>query len=103
LKIYLRKIKPDGLILFHVSNRYMDVEGLVSAVASDAGLEGLARYDDNDGYTGKTGSDYVLVARHRDDFGDLYYDENWTVMEKPAEIQPWTDDYSNLLTIIRWR
>ena len=29
LHIYLSKLKPDGLLLFHVSNRYLDVEKLV--------------------------------------------------------------------------
>ena len=81
----------------------MDVESLVSAVAVDAGLEGLVRYDYNEGPAGKTSSDYVVVARHSEDFGQLKDDENWTPMEKPERIQPWTDDYSNMLAIVRWR
>jgi SAM-dependent methyltransferase len=102
VQTYLKKLKSDGLILFHVSNRYMDVEGLVCAVSLDAGLHGLVRYDDNEEDTGKTSSDYVVAARHTEDFGELNDDENWTVMEKPAGIQPWTDDYSNMRTVIRW-
>src|SRR5205814_2568173 len=53
VQLYLKKLKPDGLILFHVSNRYMDVEGLVSAVILDARLEGLVRYDDNEEQIGR--------------------------------------------------
>ncbi len=103
VQMYLRKLKPDGLILFHVSNRYMDVEGLASAVAQDAGLEGLVRYDDDEEPTGKTSSDFVVAARHKEDFGDLNDDENWSEIEKPAGIQPWTDDYSNMMAIVRWK
>jgi SAM-dependent methyltransferase len=102
VQMYLKKLKPNGLILFHVSNRYMDVESLVSAVSLDVGLHGLVRYDDNEEPTGKTSSDYVVVARHTDDFGDLNSDENWTEVEKPKTIQPWTDDYSNMMSIVRW-
>src|SRR5207253_7878795 len=71
VRMYLHKLKPDGLILFHVSNRYMDVESLASAVTLDAGLKGLVRYDDNEEPTGKTSSDYVVAARNSDAFGKL--------------------------------
>jgi hypothetical protein len=102
VQLYLTKLKDDGLILFHVSNRYMDVQGLVSAVTLDAGLEGLIRYDYSEQETGKSGSDYVVAARQREHFGDLNLDLNWTPVEKPAGIRPWTDDYSNMMTILRW-
>jgi SAM-dependent methyltransferase len=103
VRMYLTKLKPDGLILFHVSNRYMDVESLATAVALDAGLQGRVRYDDDEEAPGKATSDYVVVARHSEDFGELNEDENWTTIEKPNGIQPWTDDYSNMLAIVRWR
>jgi hypothetical protein len=103
VQIYLKKLKPNGLILFHVSNRYMDVESLASAVLIDAGMQGMVRYDDDEEPTGKTSSDYVVAARHMEDFGKLVDDENWTEVEKPKGIQPWTDDYSNMLSIVRWK
>jgi hypothetical protein len=101
--MYLKKLKPNGMILFHVSNRYMDVESLVAAVTLDSSLEALVRYDDNEEPTGKTSSDYVVAAREADHFGELVDDENWTKLDKPSKIQPWTDDYSNMLAILRWR
>ena len=103
VQMYLTKLKPDGLILFHVSNRYMDVESLASAVLLDGGLKGLVRYDDDEEPTGKASSDYVVAARNSEDFGLLNDDENWTAVEKPAGIQPWTDDYSNMMAIVRWK
>ena len=103
VQIYLQKLKPNGLILFHVSNRYMNVEGLVSALILDASLQGLVRYDDDEEPTGKTSSDYVIAARHREDIETLEQKDGWTPVEKPSNIQPWTDDYSNMLSIIRWR
>ena len=73
------------------------------AVLIDAGLQGMVRYDDDEEPTGKTSSDYVVAARHMEDFGKLVDDGNWTEVEKPKGIQPWTDDYSNMLTIVRWK
>ena len=81
----------------------MDVESLVSAVLLDAGLEGLVRYDDDEEPTGKSSSDYVVAARNSAALGALEDDTNWSAVEKPAGIQPWTDDYSNMLTIVKWR
>jgi SAM-dependent methyltransferase len=101
VQLYLKKLKPDGLILFHVSNRYMNVEGLVSAVITDASLEGLVRHDLDEEPAGKLSSDYVVAARRPEDLGSLEHDENWTHVEKPSGIQPWTDDYSNMLKIVR--
>jgi len=86
-----------------VSNRYMDVEGLVSALIEDASLEGLVRYDDDEEPTGKVASDYVVAARHPADLGALEHNENWSQIEKNPSIQAWTDDYSNMLKIVRWR
>jgi SAM-dependent methyltransferase len=103
VQMYLRKLKPNGMILFHVSNRYMNVEGLVSTLVVDASLESLARYDDDEEAPGKTSSDYIVAARRPESLGSLEQNENWTRVEKPDGIQPWTDDYSNMLQIVRWR
>src|SRR5947208_10705342 len=77
VQMYLTKLKPNGMLLFHVSNRYMDVEGLVAALIVDAKLEGLVRYDDDEEPTGKTTSDYVIAARHPEDIGAIEHNENW--------------------------
>src|SRR5205814_505883 len=92
VQMYLTKLKPNGMLLFHVSNRYMDVEGLAAALIVDAKLEGLVRYDDDEEPTGKTSSDYVIAARHPQDMDALEHNENWEHVQKPKTIQPWTDD-----------
>src|ERR1043166_1515032 len=78
VQLYLKKLKPNGVIMFHVSNRYMNVEGLVAALIVDASLEGLVRYDDDEEPKGKTSSDYVVAARHPGDLGSLENDTNWS-------------------------
>jgi spermidine synthase len=102
IRTYLAKLKPDGLLLFHVSNRYMDVESLVAAVVTDAALEARVRYDQDEEPPGKSTSDYVVAARRIEDLGSLAENENWSEVANPQGIEPWTDDYSNMLTIIRW-
>jgi len=101
VQIYLRKLKPDGLMLFHVSNRYLKVEQLVASLIQDAGLVGLVRNDNDESIYGKTGSDYVVAARAIEHLNSLPDDESWYPVDADG-VAPWTDDYSNLLGIVRW-
>ena len=66
LQLYLAKLKPDGILLFHTSNRYLDVQKLVSALVADAGLIGFSRFDDAGSLRqeGKTNSSHVVAARN---------------------------------------
>src|SRR5262245_57921906 len=103
IQVYLAKLKPNGFLMFHVSNRYMDVEGLISAAVTDALLEALVRDDEERQVALKARSHYVVAAKNANALGSLEQDENWLKVEKPARIHPWTDDYSNMLEIMRWR
>jgi spermidine synthase len=103
VRMYLTKLKPNGLLMFHVSNRYMNVEGLISAVVTDASLEALVRHDYELQTELKAKSQYIVAAKNVEALGSLKHDENWSKVEKPDAVQPWTDDYSNMLEILRWR
>jgi len=102
IRMYLTKLKPNGLLLFHVSNRYMDVESLISAVVTDAHLEALARHDDGQQTELKARSHFIAAGKSPEALGRLEGDPNWMKVEKPTAIAPWTDDYSNMLAILRW-
>jgi spermidine synthase len=102
VQMYLTKLKPDGLLMFHVSNRYMDVEGLISAIVTDASLKALVRHDFELQTELKARSQYVVAARNAEALGALEHDENWSGVTRPAAIRPWTDDYSNMLEILRF-
>jgi hypothetical protein len=100
--MYLTKLKSNGLLMFHVSNRYMDVEGLISAVVTDASLEAMIRHDDNQQAPLKARSHYIVAGKNTAALGWMKHDENWLKVMKPDKISPWTDDYSNMLQILRW-
>jgi hypothetical protein len=89
--------------MFHVSNRYMDVEGLISAVVTDASLAARVRHDEADPAQLKAGSHYIVAGRTGEALGWLEEDPNWLKVTKPEKIHPWSDDYSNMLEILKWR
>ena len=103
VRMYLTKLKPNGFLMFHVSNRYMDVEGLISAVVTDASLEARVRHDEADPAQLKAGSHYIVAGRTGEALGWLEEDPNWLKVTKPEKIHPWSDDYSNMLEILKWR
>ena len=102
LSMYRRKLKPDGAILFHVSNRYLRIRELVTALAFDAGIPALYRNDDDDREPGKARSSYVILALKKETLNDLAQARNWFQVPYLASVQAWTDDYSNLFEILKW-
>jgi len=102
LEIYGKKLKPDGLILFHVSNRYLRVRELVASLAFDAKLPALYRSDDDMNEPGKSRSSYVAVALRPSALGGLAATHRWFEMPYFANVETWTDDYSNLWAILKW-
>jgi hypothetical protein len=107
LEVYMRKLRAHGVLAFHLSNRYMDLQPLVGDLAHDAGFVALAQSDKDltadEARQGKAPSTWVLVARAPDDFGPLNDDRRWQLI--PPRFKPivWTDDFSNPLAIVRWR
>jgi SAM-dependent methyltransferase len=104
LQLYLSKLAPDGILLFHVSNRFLDVERLVSSLVIDAGLVAFSRFDDAGDLRkeGKSSANHVVAARRLEDLGSIAANPTWKRVTRPSDFQLWTDDYSNLLSLIRW-
>jgi hypothetical protein len=106
LDLYLRKLGEHGLLIFNVTNRYVDLEPVLGALAVHAGLVSIScreeesSLSEEDKIQGKTGSHWIIMARHEDDLGSLRNNLAW----KPPAVgkAEWTDDYSNLLGAIRW-
>ena len=97
--IYLRHMKPDGIIAFHVSNRFLDLKPVAQQIADKNKLHASwvrDVYDD-----GSTSSDWVLLSRNPDLLKRL------EIAEASAEIVPkpewrlWTDDFNNLLQVLK--
>jgi SAM-dependent methyltransferase len=101
VRMYMQKLKPNGILLFHVSNRYLDVEKLAAAAAWEEGLLPFARHDDDEEARGKASSDWVAVVRDVNDLKTIPNGDAWQRVERPTDVVAWTDDYSNMMSIIR--
>jgi hypothetical protein len=100
---YLAHIEDGGMIVLHLSNKYMELE---SVVAAFAGAEKLATYFKDDNFPPTVPFDYkanssvAVLARKRADLGDLPQQPGWHQIEPVPKVRIWTDDYSNVLGAI---
>jgi spermidine synthase len=102
LDTYLARLAPRGLVVFHVSNRYLDLEPVVAALAKDRGLVARAGVGPRDRRTYESTSTWIALARTEADLGPLTADAYWWKPRLRADVKPWTDDYSSLLTVFDW-
>ena len=98
LGMYLAKLKPNGVALLHISNRYLDLDSVLAATAPTVpGLAGLIISDDlADGSYAQSTSTVALFARSSDILDK--YRATGTPIELDANgLRAWTDDYSDIL------
>jgi hypothetical protein len=106
LALYIRKLAPSGILAFHISNLYLQLAPTLCALAQDAGMLCLMQEEnglsESETDAGKLPSRWVVMARNRNDLGILGTDARWAPVVVPPGTQVWTDDYSNLLRLIKW-
>jgi hypothetical protein len=107
LRLYLDKLTNPGLLAFHISNRHLDLEPTVANLAADARLVALAQREvgmtrEEAGRSGRAPSHWVVLARRRDDLGALPNDPRWRDLSPRPDRRLWTDDFSNMLEVVRW-
>ncbi len=100
IEVYLARLRaPDGVLALHITNRYLDLEPVVAALAERHGLALRIVESESGQYVFE--STWALLAR-----GDvLERVPGLAEASRPvaaAPVAPWRDDYSNLFRIVRW-
>jgi hypothetical protein len=107
LRLYLTKLTPNGILVFHISNIYLDLQPVVGPLAGDAGLIGLIETDTNisDAQTknGVLASTWVVIGRSSSDLGKLAGDSRWRPLLSRPGSKVWTDDFSSVISIFKWK
>lgn len=100
MQVYLRHMKPDGVIAFHVTNRYLDLVPVVEGIAHELGLATLW-IDDDGNLQLANSSSWVLVARDPARLADPKLKEAGTEIAARRDWRVWTDDFNNLLQVLK--
>ena len=95
-RLYRKHLKPNGVLVVHVSNRFLNLAPVVKAGAENAGFQARDVSSPDDDANGVFESEYVLVTNRPGFF------ENPLLANQALPVQPtpgfrlWTDDYSNI-------
>ncbi|MXO75457.1 hypothetical protein GRI40_09545 [Altererythrobacter aerius] len=102
IKVYLRALDRDGLLLIHISNRFIDLEPALGAAARANGLSAIVRLD-RGAKSPLTESQWVAMARDPARLEALQAagDAEWDAIDTSRSRQ-WTDDYASILPDIIW-
>lgn len=99
LDVYLRHLAPDGILAFHVSNKFLVLPPVVGALAKARGLRARS-VGDRDPATGAAISEWVLLSR---DPASLAHPRIASAStEAPARGPAWTDDFATPLLALKW-
>jgi spermidine synthase len=104
-RLYLSKLRPGGLIAFHISNRYFNLEPLIGGLARSLHLTGLYEPHTPSAAARNAGavlSQWVVVTRSRQQLEPLLRTGKWRPLDESSSEPVWTDQYSNILGVIRW-
>jgi len=100
LALYRSRLKPGGLLAYHVSNRYLDLVPVVARLAQESGLQIRRLATPGNGTNRDAATEVLVIAAPGTSLDGLAAD-GWDV--PPPGPLLWTDDRSDVVGVIRWR
>lgn len=98
--LYRKHLKSDGVLVVHITNTYLNLYPIVQKLAAKHGWTAIRIFRREDGL--QDINDYALLS---DDETLVTRFQEWAVDTPPSpplqQIPLWTDQYSNLLQILR--
>jgi len=111
MQLYLQKIKKDGIIAINISNRFINLEPVLKALAQELQLVGYSRIDRSitaeEKSRGKTASQWIILAANQESLGKFSSDSGWqNIQNKSIVINSnaplWTDNFSGIWQVMRF-
>ena len=105
MAIYVRHIKPDGVIVFQATNRFIDLLPVVKRLAAEFGLEAVNVSDSPDDADGPeywySSTDQIIVTRNKRLLAWPRLAEAAEEIDDRPELPIFTDAHHNLLRILK--
>jgi hypothetical protein len=95
-EVYFDRLHAGGLLLIHLSNRYLDLSAEVEALAAELGKDAIYIHSDPDMAQRTEPADWEIVAANRDGLAAL---RAYAAPPSRRRVRPWTDEYSSLLQL----
>ena len=105
MAIYVKHIKPDGVIVFQATNRFIDLLPVVKRLASEFGMEAVNVSDSPESEEGPeywySSTDQIIVTRNKRLLEYPLIADVADVIEDRADLPTFTDSHHNLLRILK--
>ena len=98
MAVYLRHLEPDGVLVVHITNHYLDLAPVVRGMARQAGMKTAAIEQRPDELGSSQSSRWMLCTRNEAVLGEAGAPDG----DDMREIL-WTDDASDLFSILKFR
>jgi spermidine synthase len=102
LELYLSRLNNHGLLAFHISNHYLNLEPVLADHVQQLGLYGVIQKFRPDKKSLTYASDWVVLAKNKATLSPLlaYNPKNWRTLEQTPQLsQSWTDDFTSLVSV----
>jgi len=101
VQLFLDKLKPEGVVLLHTSNRYLDLDSVLASTLRQLpeGTAGLLMHDtraDRRRHPAQLGSTVVVFAKSEAALQPYRALDGTGALEGNG-LSAWTDDYSDIL------
>jgi spermidine synthase len=93
------RLVPGGVLAFHISNVYLDLEPAVTAAVASAGATALVQSFNSTSEDGLA-SQWMIASRDPERLAVFAADARWKTAK--ARGKSWTDDFSNIFDVIKW-
>jgi hypothetical protein len=104
MALYVSRLAPGGIIALHISNLHLSLSPVLGRLAQAEGLTALWQREPASAGSladGKFPSEWMVLARDARDLGRLTSDPRWTAPRVQPATPLWTDDFSNILSVLR--
>jgi hypothetical protein len=105
LTVYRSKLSETGVMAWHLSNRYLDLEPVLARLIQVTGIAGLIRTSTDRALELETEgfpSIWATTTSTSSQLGGLRNDTRWRPLRTREHVALWTDDFSNIFDVFIW-
>jgi predicted O-methyltransferase YrrM len=107
LSIYKAKIKTDGILVFHITNRFIDLKPVLASHAHHFEMAAVTRYDritGSENQKDRLSSEYAVLSLKTSAVTNTLLDSyGWKSLGSGVTMSPWTDQYSNVVSLFKFK
>lgn len=102
IELYFEKLKPDGILALHITNRHFLLKKVLSIHAENQHYASLIQeFTPQNEAPLVVATDWVVMAKNPQTLTPLSQSQlgNWEKMPLYFDMKPWTDDFTNIVNI----